>query len=338
MSRDHHPIWEKSMRSRRGLIQLAAIAIASLVAPAALAQGTFPDKPVRLVVPYPPGGPTDLVGRLVGQRLSDLWKQPVVVENRDGASGTIGSSFVVRAPADGYTLVLGNNASQGAYELLNPSTAPYRTLRDFAPVGLVGVAPLLMIVGANVPANNIREFIAYVKANPGKVNYASAAIGSSPHFGSELLNTAAGLDMTHIPFNGAAPALQALTAGTVQVYMGGASSVMGLGESGRAKIIGAVSENRVTAAPQYPTLREQGIDVAYDSWYGLLAPAAVPVAILDKINADLNKVLDGDQVKADLVKLGFERKLGTRADFVAQLRSEVARTEKIIKDAKIPVK
>jgi tripartite-type tricarboxylate transporter receptor subunit TctC len=327
------------MFNRRTLFAATAamIAFGGLCAAPAVAD-EYPSKPVKLVVPYPPGGPTDLVGRLVAQRLSELWKQPVVVENKAGASGTIGSDYVARADPDGYTLILGNNASHGAYELLNPTSAPYHTLTDFAPVALVGIAPLLMIVNNEVPADNIKDFIAWVKANPGKVNYASAAIGSAPHLASELLNVTAGLDMTHIPFNGTAPAIQALLSNSVQVYMGGVSSVKPQVDAGKAKFIGAVSSERVSALPDLPTLIEQGVDVAYDSWYGLLAPAKVPADILDKINADVTKVLSGDDVKADMAKLGFERKLGTREEFKARLENEVTRTKKLIEDAKIEVK
>lgn len=326
------------MLYRRLILQglVAATLTLGLGAGHAAAQD-YPTKPVKLVVPYPPGGPTDLVGRLVADRLSQLWGQPVVVENMAGASGTIGSDFVARAEADGYTLVLGNNASHGAFELLNPSVAPYRTLEDFAPVAMVGIAPLVMIVGAHVPANNLSEFIDYVKANPGKVNYASAAIGSSPHLASEMLNIAAGLDMTHVPFNGTAPAIQALLAESVDVYMGGVSSVMGQVSAGKAKAMAAVASDRLSAVPDLPTAREQGVDIAYDSWYGLLAPAAVPADILDKLNADVATVLDGEETRAEMAKLGFERRLGSRADFVATLEAEVAKTKKLIEDANIEV-
>lgn len=325
------------MFSRRKVMVGAAMAVLMGAMPAAAAPD-FPTKPVKLVIPYPPGGPTDLVGRLVAQKLSDLWKQPVVVENKAGASGTIGSDAVARSTPDGYTLILGNNASHGAYELLNPGSTPYHTLTDFAPVSLIGVAPLAMIINKQVPAKNIKEFVAYVKANPNKVNFASAAIGSAPHFASEMLNVAAGLDMKHIPFNGAAPAIQALLADSVQVYMGGASTVMPHVDAGKATLIGAVSAERISALPNVPTLKEEGVDVAYDSWYGLLAPAKVPADVLDKINADITKVMAGDQIKNDMVKLGFERKLGTRAEFKALLEDEVTRTEKLIKTAKIEVK
>jgi tripartite-type tricarboxylate transporter receptor subunit TctC len=324
---------------RLALIAAAAIVVTSAASPSrSLAQDAYPTKLVKIVVPYPAGGPTDLVGRLVAQRLSDLWKQPVIVENKAGASGVIGSETVARSPADGYTLLLGNNASQGTFEQLNPSSTPYRTLTDFAPVALVGVSPLVMVGGPQLQAKSIHEYIALAKASPGKLNYASASLGSAPHLASELLNIVAGIKVEHIPYNGTTPAIQALVSGTVDSYMGGVSSVIAQVDGGKAKIIGVVSERRISALPDVPTLKEQGVDVAFDSWYGLMAPANVPVAILDKINADVRKVLDGDATKAELEKLGFERQLGTRAEFAAMLKNEIARIGRIIKDARIEVK
>ena len=326
------------MFDRRTILHgVAAVAVAlGLGAGAAVAQN-YPSKPVTLVIPYPPGGPTDLLGRMVADRLSQKWGQPVVVENKPGASGSIGADFVARAEPDGYTLVLGNNASHGAYELLNPSTVPYKTLENFEPISLIGLAPVIMIVGNHVPANNIKEFIDYAKANPGKVSFGSAAVGSSPHFAGEMLNIAAGIDMIHAPFNGTAPAIQALLSGAIDTYSGGVSSVMPHVQAGKAKAMGAIASERLSGAPDVPTMREQGIDIAYDSWYGLLAPAGVPADILDKINADTNAVLDGDENKAALVKLGFERKLGTRQEFRSMLEAEIAGTAELIKEAGIEV-
>jgi tripartite-type tricarboxylate transporter receptor subunit TctC len=301
----------------------------------AVAQDSFPSKPVRLVVPYPAGGPTDIMGRLVGQKLTDAWKQSVIVENRAGASGSIGSDFVAKSAPDGYTLVLGNNASHGAYEVLTP-TAPYRTLRDFAPVSLIGIQPLIMIVRSSLDIKNAKEYVAYAKANPGKMNYGSAAIGSAPHFGAELLNTVAGINVVHIPFNGTAPAIQALLSGSIDSYMGGVSSVIGVVRDGRARLVGVVGAQRTEQLPDLQTLGEQGFPgIEYDSWYGVLAPAAVPAPILDKINADTNRGLDGAEVRAQLLKLGFERKLGARTDFVQLLRKEEEKTVRLVREAGI---
>lgn len=318
---------------------LGTLAAAAVSGPAIVhAQERFPSRPVRLIVPFPPAGPTDLVGRLVAQRLREPWQQPVVVENRPGASGTTGSQVAAQSAPDGYTLVLGNNASHGAYEILNPRQAPYQTLRDFAPVALVGFAQLIMIVNSNLPVRNMAEFVAYARANPGRLNYASAAFGSATHLACELLKLNTGITMEHVPFNGAAPALLALANGDVHVYMGGVSSVQALVNDGRARAIAAVSDQRVPQMPDLPTTTEQGLPgLAWDSWYGLLAPARVPVPILDKINADARAALDGPEVYAQLQRYGMERKLGSRAEFETAVRGEIERTTRVVRAANIRV-
>jgi tripartite-type tricarboxylate transporter receptor subunit TctC len=330
-------IREERMRIATRLFGFISVAALSVAAVATAQAQTFPDHAVKLVIPYPAGGPTDLVGRLVADRLSKEWNQPVLVENKPGASATIGSRQVVEAPKDGYTLLLGNNSSQGAYELLNPSTTPYKTLDDFASVGLVGLLPSVMVVGAHIEANTLREFIDYVKANPGKVNYASGSIGSAPHLSAEMLNMIAGLDLKHIPFNGTAPAMQALVAGAVDVYMGGVSSVMPQVEAGYAKAMGAVAAERLPQLPDLPTLKEQGVDVEYTQWYGLLAPAGTPDALLDRINADLNKVMDQEAPRAELEKLGFVPTFGSRADMTKVVSDTIDMNREIIEKTGIPV-
>ena len=214
--------------NRRNFIALGAAAAAALLplSHAAFAQEDYPNRVVTVVIPYPPGGPTDLLGRLVADGLAQMWGKPVVAENKPGASGTIGGDIVARAAPDGYTLVLGNNASHGTYELLNPSTTPYITLRDFAPVSLIGLAPQVMIISTGAGASDLKRFLALAKEKPGTLNYGSSAIGSSPHLAAEMLKLAAGVDITHIPFNGAAPVMQAIVANTVQMYIGAPSTVM----------------------------------------------------------------------------------------------------------------
>jgi len=262
----------------------------------------------------------------------------VVVENRAGASGSIGSDFVAKSAPDGYTLVLGNNASHGAYELLNPKAAPYRTLRDFAPVSLIGIAPLIMMSRASLGFKTLKDYVDYAKANPGKLNFASAAIGSSPHFGGELLNIVAGIRTVHVPFNGAAPALQALLAGNVDSYMGGVSSVMPHVQSGKANALALIGAERSSQVPDLPTSGEQGFKgVEYDSWYGLLAPAAVPPVLLDRINADFNRTFGSEDIRVRLQKLGFERKLGSRTEFARILVQDDERARRIIREANIKV-
>jgi len=314
---------------------LLATAAATLSRGYAFADEPYPNRVVRIVVPYPPGGPTDLLGRLAAQNLATAWKQSVIVDNKPGASGSIGSDIVARSPPDGYTLLLGNNASQGTYELLNPASSTYATLRDFAPVALIGVAPQVLIVGSHLKIDNARDLIAFAKANPGRLNYGSSAIGSAPHLAAELLKLATHTDIQHIPYNGAAPVMQAIVAGTIDLYIGAPSTVMPHVQAGTVRAIGAVSPERIGAMPNLPTLREQGIDVVYDSWFGLLAPIRVPSDILDRINRDLNATLGGDAMQAELARIGFDRRLGTRADFGDMLQAEITRTRELIATAKI---
>ena len=274
--------------SRRSLLALAGT---SLLARPALAQGSFPERPVRIVIPFPPGGPTDLMGRFVGQRLQAQWGQTVIADNRAGASGTLGSQLVARAAPDGYTLVFSNNATHGAIEQLSPQNTPYRTLTDFTPVALVGIAPLVMVVRASLPVNDARSFVELARRQPGRVTYASAAFGSAPHLASELLKLATSTDMVHVPFNGTAPATQALISDNVDMYMGGVSSVRPLVESGRARAIAVVYRERLHSWPGLATLAEQGISgVEYESWYGLLGPAGLPAPLLAQLNAAVRSI------------------------------------------------
>ena len=250
------------------------------MAPSLRAQAAFPARPVTIVVGYPAGGPTDIYARALAKGLSDLWKQPVLIENRAGASGSIAGSQVLRAVPDGHTLLFTNNAANGAYELLNPTRAPYRTLRDFSAVALFGISPSMMVVRASLPAKDAKEFVAMAKADPGKLSYGSSAIGSAPHLACELFQSVAGIKLLHVPFSGAAPLISALLGGTIDMYVGGASTVMGHVRSGKLRAIGAVHSRRLVSAPEIPTLGEQGFKVEYASWFGLLASNQVPALSL----------------------------------------------------------
>jgi len=314
-----------------------AAIVFSVGTPSAIAQEDFPSRVVTVVIPYPPGGPTDLLGRLVADGLGNLWGQPVIAENKPGASGTIGGDIVARAKPDGYTLVLGNNASHGTYELLNPHTTPYVTLRDFAPVSLIGLAPQVMIISTEAGPKDLKSFLDFARENPGKLNYGSSAIGSSPHLAAEMLKLAAGVDITHIPFNGAAPVMQAIVANTVQMYIGAPSTVMPQVEAGKAIAVGALSAERIGSLPDVPTFRESGVDIVYNSWFGLLAPAATPPAILDKINADVTTLFQKPEVQKQLENLGFVAKVGSRDEFTEMLNEEGAKTQRTIESANIEV-
>ena len=324
------------MFTRRTIIQaFGAATVAGLLAATAAQAQSFPTQPVTIVVPYSPGGPTDLMARLVAQKLAERWGQPVLVENRPGASGTLGSDYVARAAADGYTLVMGNNAAQGSYELLNPSTTPYLTLEAFEPVALIGNAPLVMIISNDVPATNLTEFTEWAAARPGEVNYASAAIGSATQMAASMLSEAAGLQMEMIVFQGGAPSLQSVVASETDMYMGGYSTVSAQVDAGTVRALGVAAPERLGAAPDLPTFAEQGFDIVYGSWFGLLAPAGTPSEILDQINADVSAVLSDDESRVALGNYGLERALMDRASFGTELAARIETDRALIAAAGI---
>jgi tripartite-type tricarboxylate transporter receptor subunit TctC len=272
----------------------------------------------------------------VGQRLSELWKQPVIAENRPGAGGSIGAALVAKAPADGYALVLGNSASHGAYELLYPANPPYHSIRDFTPLSLLAMSKLVLVVKPSIEAKTARELVALAKAQPGKLNYASPSIGSSPHLGMELFKLNAGVDMVHVAFAGAAPARTALLAGTVDVYMGTVAGMMDLARQGKVRVLAAVSSRRAEEAPDIPSMTEAGYPgTEMDTWYGLLGPAGMPADLAAKINADIRRVVDGEEMRRQFVKLDFERSTGSPQEFLALMQREREKYARLIRDAKI---
>jgi len=311
------------------LLPLMAAALFVAVPAVALAQDDFPNRPIRIVVPLAPGAMADALPRMLGEKLTARWGQPVIVENKPGAGGVIGTQFVAKSPADGYTLLLAAGASSGSAEVLNPKTVPYRTLRDFSMVGFIGVSPSLMVVHTDVPAKTGKEFVELTLMNPGKYSYASTSTGSASAFAFEMLKQATGADIVQIPYNGAGPALVALGGGHVHAYAAGVFTVQPILQTGRVRAIAAASEQRIEGYPDLPTLREQGIAAAWDTWFGLLGPAGVPEALLDKLNADMMIALDGDEAKAALAKQGMERRLGSRKVMQAAVEKEVAEATRV---------
>jgi tripartite-type tricarboxylate transporter receptor subunit TctC len=313
----------------------AAVPFATAQAQTQVQASSFPAKPVTIVLGYPPGGPTDLYARALAQGLSTLWGQSVVVENKGGASGSIGAMQVLRAPADGYTLFFSNNATNGAYEQLNPN-APYRTLRDFAPVALFGVVPNLLVVRANLPAKNLAELVALAKTKPDAVSYATSAIGSAPHLASEIFAGIAGVKLLHVPYGGAGPLMTSIIGGNVDMYIGGPSTVLDHVKSGKLRALAALSKHRLKMAPDVPTMEEQGFKGAeYESWFGLLASANVPPALLDRINADCIKVMTTPAIKEKLDLFAVEYFPADRAQFRGVLQDEIDRAGKVIREKKM---
>ena len=271
-----------------------------LVAPA----HAFPDRPVRLVVGFAPGG-SDISARLVGQKLSELWGQPVVVDNRPGAAGNIGADTVAKAVPDGYTILLLVNS----YTI---NTSVYRNLswdllRDFAPIGRYATSPMVVVVNDKMPVKNFAEFVAYAKANRGKINYGSAGTGSAPHLAGELFSSRLGIEMTHVPYKGSAPSVTALVADEVQVSFGAMSAFDGMVKQGRVRPLAVTTTTRFSQLPEVPTVSESGLpgfDV--DIWYGFLAPAKTPPAIVKKLSDDLARVMTDPELQAKLRERGME--------------------------------
>jgi tripartite-type tricarboxylate transporter receptor subunit TctC len=322
-----------SQQFRRALAPLVlALALSGGTAGSAVAQA-YPTKPVRVVVPYPAGGPVDILGRLIAQRLTESFGQPFVVDNRAGASGNIGSEFVAKSAPDGYTLVVGNNATHATNESLYPNL-PYATLRDFAPIALVATVTNIVVVYPSLPVTSIPGLIAYAKANPGKLNYASSGSGSAAHLTGEMFKIATGTDIVHVPYRGAAPATTDLMAGQVGLMFATAPSVLQQVQAGTLRAIAVTSAARVPSLPNLPTVAESGLpDFSSDVWFGFLAPAGTPVEIMGKLNAELLKAATAADIREKLAVQGFEIATSTPEQFAAYIRVEVAKWAKIIKES-----
>ena len=312
-----------------------ALAAACAFAASAIAADVYPSRPVRIVVPFPPGGPADVLARTVGDKLQATLGQPVVVDNRPGAGGNIGMELVAKAAPDGHTLAL----APAGNLTVNPSlyrNVPYDVARDFAPVTVIAAVPNVLVVNAQVPAKDLAELIAYAKANPGKLNFASPGPGSGAHLAGELLKSSAAIDMVHVPFSGIAPAVTAVVAGDVQVMFAGSSSAMPHVTAGKLRALGVASPKRIASAPALPTLAESGLpgfDVT--SWYSIVAPAGTPPAVVERLQREIAKALDAPDVKTKLAGLGAEPVANTPSEFSAMIKVESAKWGKIVKDANI---
>ncbi|MFL6566242.1 MAG: Bug family tripartite tricarboxylate transporter substrate binding protein [Burkholderiales bacterium] len=296
---------------------------------------TYPEKPVRLIVPFSAGSAVDTLARIPGQKLSELWGQQVVVDNRVGANGTIGTEAAAKAPADGYTLVLANDAGLATSPALYPKL-PYDPLRDFAPIALAASIPVVLVVNASFPASSVQELVSQARANPGKINYASGGNGSAQHLPMEMFKLAAGIDLVHVPYKGLGPAFNDVVAGQIPVMFAGVSNVFPHLKSGRIRALAIGSAKRSGALPDLPTMQEAGIaGFDYAAWAGFLAPAGTPASLIDKINSDLRKVLGLPEVRDKLIALGFEVSPGTPQEFGAKIEREIAKVAKVVKEAGI---
>lgn len=315
----------------RGLVAMALLAALGVHGPAPAQE--YPARPVRILVGAAPGGGTDLIARLVGDKLSQMWRQPVIVENRAGASGSIAMDAVVKSAPDGHTLGMLILAHVVFEELSR--TPPYVIARDLAPIVSIARQSNILIVHPALPVNNAAELVAYLKARPGKVSYASAGAGSPAHLAAELFKLQAGVDMLHIPYKGAAPAVQDVMAGVVQVMFAAAPSAIPQVRAGKVRALAVTSDTRSAQTPEIPSLSESGIQYDVRDWQGLVGPAGMPAALVARINADMQKVLDMPDVRARISELGGEMAGGTPARFAAQVRGETEKWKRVVRDAKL---
>lgn len=314
---------------RRGLLALAALAI-GCCATGAQAQA-YPQKPVKLVVPFAAGGTTSILARLLAERLTQGLGQPFVVDNRPGAGGNVGMDAVAKAEPDGYTLLMGPIGLA-----INPALYPkmaFDPQRDFAPIGLYAGVPNLLVVHPSVPANNVAELIAHARANPGKLAYASNGNGTSSHLAAEMLKAAAGLYILHIPYRGGAPAMQDLLAGQVQMLFDQMPAVLPQVQGGRVRALGVSSIKRSAAAPDVPAIAEslKGFDMTV--WFGILAPKGTPAQIVTRLNAEMLKVLNDPAFQAQLAKMGVTPMPSSPEEFARHISTETTRWARVVKDS-----
>ena len=297
----------------------------------------YPNKPIRLVVPYVPGAGNDIVGRLLAGKLTESWKQQVVVDNRAGGSTIIGAEIVAKAPPDGYTILFAADATLS----INPSLfkkLPYDAEKDFVPVIFLATSPFILTVNSSLPVKTVQEFVAYAKSNPGKLNFGSVGLGSQHHIAGELLNKRAGLNMTHIPYKGSAQAMPDLLGGRIQCYFTGIVVAGPHLKSGKIRALAIASEKRSPEMPDLPTFAESGFpgfEIGF--WFSLVAPAKTPNEIITKLNAELNRILKLPDVQKSLTDQGFEIKGGTPADLSAHVKADIARWAKFIKETNVRV-
>ena len=301
--------------------------------PVLAAEQAYPSKPIRLVVPFPAGGSLDVVARAIGQKLTEAWGQPVVIDKRPGAGGNIGADLVAKSAPDGYTILEGA-LSTHAVNVSLYAKMPYDPIRDFAPITLVAVTPNVLVLNASYPVNSVPELLAYARANPGKLSFGSGSNGSAGHLAGELFKTEAGVDMVHIPYKGGAPALQALLAGDTQLMFDNLANSAAQIKAGKLKALAVTTAKRSSLMPELPTLSETGLP-GFDiyTWWGFMAPAGTPKEIVAKWNAEVTRILNSPEMKAFFAQQGAEPAPDSPEQFAALIRSEISKYAKIVKQS-----
>jgi tripartite-type tricarboxylate transporter receptor subunit TctC len=320
-------------RLRPGLRIVFACALASVagLAPDAGHAQAYPTRTIRLVVPFPPGGSLDVVARAIGQKLTEAWGQPVVIDNRPGAGGNIGADLVAKSAPDGYTILEGALSTHAVNASLYRKL-PYDPIKDFAPITLVAITPNVLVLDRAFPVNSVPELIAYAKAHPGTLSFGSGSNGSAGHLAGELFKSETGIDMVHVPYKGGAPALQALLAGDTQLMFDNLANSMPQLKAGKLKALAVTTAKRSLLVPELPTLAESGLP-GFDiyTWWGLLAPAGTPREIVAKWNAEVTRILGTPEMKAFFAQEGAEPAPTTPDAFAALIRSETTKYARIVK-------
>jgi len=312
----------------------AACLAAVLALDIALAQ-TYPSKPVKLVVTYPPAGSSDLMARILAEKLAEAWRQPVIVENKAGAAGSIGMEYAKQLAADGQSFVIANLGPA----IINPilTKVPYDVERDFVPVSLIATGPNILVVNPSSPAKSLPELVAYAKANPHKLNFGSGGSGSIAHMSGEMLKSLAHIDMVHVPYKGGILSVNDLLAGNVDLVFSDALPVMQHIRAGKLRALAITGPERSPLAPDIPTCTEAGVPLVAVNWWGVLLPAGTPKAIADKLHDDLVKVMQQPDIREKFASLGVDAVSGSPAELTAYMKSEKAKYEKLIKEADIKV-
>jgi tripartite-type tricarboxylate transporter receptor subunit TctC len=293
----------------------------------------FPVKPIRFVVGFTPGGPSDILARALGQKLAERWGQQVVIDNRPGAGGNLAAEIVAKSPADGHTWLLGNNSilatNQSLYRGLN-----YDPVKDFAPVALVAIQPNILVVNPAVPAQSVPELILFVKQNPGKLNYASSGSGAAAHLAGELFKAMAGVDMVHVPYKGAQPALTDVISGQVQLMFATSASVVPYVKAGRLRALAVTTAQRSALMPELPTMSESGVPgFEATTWHGVVVPVATPLDLVQFLNEEINFALKQNDIRERLIALGAEVAAGTPKEFADYIAREIPKWARVVKDS-----
>jgi tripartite-type tricarboxylate transporter receptor subunit TctC len=318
------------MKSARWLTLLAVL-LAAVHVPAT----AFPTKPIRIIVAYTPAGTTDILARAVGQKMSETWGQPVIVDNRPGANGNIGTEVAARAVPDGHSLVMATAGTHGINVSLYRKLG-WHPVKDFAPVSLVAMVPNIMVVNNALPVKNVREFIAHVRANPGKLSYGSPGNGSTAHLSMELFKTMTGSNLVHIPYKGSAGVLADVMGGQIAVTIDNMPPYVPQVRAGKIRALAVSTAKRSSAMPDLPTIAEAGVP-GYEAgaWFGLLAPAGTPKAVVDKLSAETARILKQADVSKRITELGAEPVGSTPEQFAELIKTEIAKWAKVIKDANV---